>query len=70
MAVLICYCGVVVPPEIAFEASMKEAFGDRGWDVWGVFNRAPSRMQSRSDASGGAYGGAYGGAVAHVYILR
>ena len=36
MALLIIYCGVVVPLEIAFEASMKAGMGPGGWRVWEV----------------------------------
>lgn len=38
VAVLICYCGISVPLEIAFQASLIRAFGAQGWDVWEEVN--------------------------------
>lgn len=38
MALLIIYCGVVVPLEIAFERSMKLGMGDAGWQAWEGWN--------------------------------
>ena len=38
MAILICYCGVAVPMEIAFDRSLKLSMGDTGWEVWEAVN--------------------------------
>ena len=38
IAVLIAYCGVVVPLEIAFEATMRKQTTAEGWVAWEMFN--------------------------------
>ena len=38
LALLICYCCVVVPLEIAFERSLVAGIGDDGWEAWEAFN--------------------------------
>ena len=38
MALLICYCGVMVPFEIAFEGSMISQMGTSGWLTWEICN--------------------------------
>ena len=38
MALLIIYCGVVVPLEIAFEPTMRAQFGEAGWSAWEACN--------------------------------
>ena len=38
MALLIVYCGVVVPLEIAFDRSMEQVMGESGWEAWEAWN--------------------------------
>ena len=37
-ALLILYCGVSVPLEIAFEPAMRHSFGQGGWVGWSAWN--------------------------------
>ena len=38
MALLIIYCGVVIPLEIAFESQLERDWGATGWQVWSAWN--------------------------------
>ena len=44
MALLICYCGVMVPFEVAFEQTMVSEMGTAGWRAWEFFNFAVDCM--------------------------
>lgn len=47
MALLICYCGVVVPLEIGFDRAMRAAMGSDGWATWEVSRPPVATVDSK-----------------------